>query len=197
MRRDQPSDVAPEPEPCQGLDHSDGVGASFTLVPQLYEELRSIAARLLRGELSGHTLQATALVHEAWLRLEKQGDRDETLKDASLRDLAIVAIRSMRQILVDHARHAKATKRGGHYQRIEPHGDLPATCTDIDTLLDLETALARLEARNPRLARIAEFRIFGGLSSAELAAVLELSPTTVKQEWSFARAVLARDLERT
>ncbi len=162
------------------------------LVPLVYAELRRIAGRYVRRERAGHSLQATALVHEAYLRLLK----DEDLSFESRAHFLGIAARSMRQILVEHARARDAEKRGGERRRITlDEGVASGGAVDVD-LLALDEALERLAAQNGEHARIVELRFFGGLTNEETAAALGISPATVKRAWAVARAWLFRELTR-
>lgn len=157
------------------------------LLPLVYDELHRLAERALQHEAPGHTLQATALVHEAYVRLV--GEREPQLKDRS--HFFALAARAIRRILVDHARAKKAAKRGGaDRRRITLAGladDLPTPAID---LLALEEALAELSAHDKRQADIVELRFFGGCSMEEIAAVLETPQRTIEAEWAMARAWL-------
>ena len=165
-------------------------GALDALVPHVYAELRRQADRYLSRQRTGHTLQATALVHEVFLRLIDQ-------KSVSFRDRAhffAVASRAMRQILVDHARRRHAGKRGGDATRLVlEDGTATVQPRGVD-LMALDDALARLEALDPEQARLVELRFFGGLTVEETAVVLACSPATVKRAWSSARAWLYGEL---
>ena len=162
------------------------------LVPLVYAELRRIAGRYVRRERAGHSLQATALVHEAYIRLLK----DEDLTFENRAHFLGIAARSMRQILVEHARARDAEKRGGERQRVTlDEGAAAGGPVDVD-LLALEEALDRLAALNADHARIVELRFFGGLTNEETAAALDISPATVKRAWAVARAWLFRELTR-
>jgi RNA polymerase sigma factor (TIGR02999 family) len=160
------------------------------LVPLVYAELRRIAGRYMRRERPGQSLQATALVHEAYIRLLK----DEDLSFENRAHFLGIAARAMRQILVEHARARDADKRGGERRRITLNegiaSDQPA---DVD-LLALDQALERLAARDAGRARVVELRFFGGLTNEETAAALGVSPATVKRAWVVARAWLFREL---
>ena len=160
------------------------------LAPLVYQDLRALARSHLRRERAGHTLQATALVHEAFFKL--QGQRSPW---HNREQFFAVASRIMRRVLVDHARARAAMKRGADAPRIELEDSLAVAseARSID-LLDLDRALERLTALEPRLARVVELRYFGGLSVEEAARVLECSDRTVKRDWSFARAWLLREL---
>lgn len=162
--------------------------AGETLLAQVYRTLRAIASAQLRGERASHTLQPTALVHEAYLRL--LGQRSVDWRDrAHFFGLAAV---TMRRVLVDHARARNARKR-----RREEEGvafTLAAGGEPEVELLDLDRALDAFAARFPRQARVVEMRYFADLELEEIAHCLEVSPTTVKRDWSFARAWLRAEL---
>ncbi len=168
-------------------------GAADELVTLVYAELRRMAKARLRDERPGHTLQATALVHEAWMRLMNQ-------HGASWQNRAqffAVAAQAMRRILVDHARKRSAAKRGDGTSSVDIDAlahVLSAPLPD-DRLLALDAALEELATLDPRQARIVELRFFGGLSVEEAADILGVSPTTVKREWSTARAWLFRAVQ--
>ena len=159
------------------------------LVPLVYDELRRIAASYLSHERAGHTLQPTALVNEAYIRLVQSESLE--LKDRA--HLLGIAARLMRQVLVDHARRRDAHKRGGHQARVTLTGGvaLGAGQREVD-LLALDAALEELGEKEPPLVRVVELRYFGGLSVEETAEVLGTSPRTVKREWAVARAWLRR-----
>jgi RNA polymerase sigma factor (TIGR02999 family) len=162
------------------------------LVPLVYQELRRRAAARLRRERPNHTLQPTALVHEAYLRLVNQ-DRVAWQNRAQFFG---VASEMMRRILVDHARRALMAKRSGGWIQV-PLGDGARVepTPDVD-VLDLNDALTRLAAFDPRKSRIAELRFFGGLSLSEAAHVLGVSVATVERDWQVARAWLYAALKR-
>lgn len=162
------------------------------LVPIVYDELRRIAHRQLRGERSDHTLDTTGLVHEAYLKLSRLdriewGDRAHFLAAAA---------GAMRRILVDYAVARRTGKRGGGRQRVPLDDVLILADERAEELLALDEALQRLAAESDRAARIVEWRYFAGMSIEETAAVLEVSPATVKREWVMARAWLNRELAR-
>jgi RNA polymerase sigma factor (TIGR02999 family) len=166
--------------------------ASEALVPLVYEELRRQARRALRREGEGHTLQATALVHEAWLRLDGQHDA----RWESRTQFLAVAAQMMRRVLVDHARTRRALKRGGGEVQVTL-GDAVnavAASNSVDVIA-LDDALARLAILDPRKARLVELRYFAGLSIPEAAATLGVSLATVGREWAVARMWLRRELE--
>lgn len=160
------------------------------LVPVVYRELRDVAGRVLSHERAGHTLQPTALVNEAYLRLTG-------LRQASFTDRAHffgAAANAMRRILVDHARRRDAVKRGDGWQRVSLD-DVPVAGFDpVLDLVELDEALDRLAEVAPPAARVVELRCFAGLSVDETAAVTGVSPATVKRQWTFGRAWLHRQL---
>ncbi|HOX24179.1 MAG TPA: ECF-type sigma factor [Candidatus Krumholzibacteria bacterium] len=156
----------------------------------LYDELRRIAARRLSREQPGHTLQPTALVHEAYLRLFDSGAVD-------WRDRAHFlgfAARVMRQVLVDHARRRAAAKRGAGARRVTLSDDVLSDDGDGFDLFDVNDAVERLAALDAELGRMTELRFFGGLTLDETALVLGVSRRKVAKDWSFARLWLAREL---
>jgi RNA polymerase sigma-70 factor, ECF subfamily len=162
------------------------------LLPLIYRELRRLAARALHRERSGHTLQPTALVHEAYLRLIDQ--REVTWQNRA--HFFAVAAQAMRRILVDHARARERVKRGGPQQQVtllEEHAVQETGSVDV---LALDQALTRLDRIDPRQRQVVELRYFSGLSIEETAAVLDISPATVKREWTMARAWLHAELTR-
>jgi RNA polymerase sigma factor (TIGR02999 family) len=174
--------------------HRGDVAASEKLLPVIYAELHRQAARAMRRESETHTLQPTALVNEAYLRLVDQ-DRVEWQSRAHFFG---VAAQMMRRILVDHARGHRAVKRGAGMPRMsldgsEAAGDLAAHGDDA-SVLDLHDALERLAVLDPLQARLVELRYFGGLTIEETAAALDRSPATIKREWAIARAWLRREL---
>jgi len=167
----------------------DGAAAS-ELLPLVYDRLRAIARERMRQENVGHTLQATALVHEAYLRLVG----DEAMSWSSRAGFYCAAAQAMRRILIDHARRRGRVKRGGGLNR-QPLDAIDLAITDdADDVLALDAALNRLAERDARAAKIVELRFYAGLSVEETAAALELSDRTVKREWSFARAWLFKEL---
>jgi RNA polymerase sigma-70 factor, ECF subfamily len=165
--------------------------ALAALIPLVYDELRRLAAHYLRRERPGQTLQATALVHDVYLRLLQ----DSHLSWQSRAHFFGIAARSMRQILIERARARGAAKRGGDHVRVtfdpELMVRLPESAIDLEALDD---ALTRLAALDPELARVVEVRFFGGLSIEETAEALSVSPATIKRRWTLAKAWLARDL---
>lgn len=160
------------------------------LVPIVYDELRRQASGYLRRERAGHTLQTTALINEAYIRLINQ-------KNPQWENRAhffAIAAKIMRQILVDHARTRGRAKRGGSAVRVSL-SEATALIKDPDiNILEIDEALKRLEALDPHQSRIVELRFFSGLTVEETAAVLDISPATVKREWSVAKAWLHREI---
>ncbi|HZN12103.1 MAG TPA: sigma-70 family RNA polymerase sigma factor [Blastocatellia bacterium] len=160
------------------------------LLPQIYGELRRLAGHYLRRERPGHTLQPTALVHEAYLRLI---DVKEVDWQNRAHFFGVAAVR-MRHILVEHARSRRAAKRGGGEYRLSlSEADRPAEERDVN-LLVLDDALRRLEGFDSQKARVVELRYFGGLTIEETAEVLQVSPATVKRDWRMARAWLRSEI---
>ena len=163
-----------------------------SLLPVVYQELRRLAASYLRRERPGQTLQPTALVHEAYLRLMK----DKPGRWQNRAHFCAIAAHSMRQILIERARARGAQKRGGARQRVTlDEGLMPGGERSID-LIALDEALERLHQQSERQSRIVECRFFGGMSIEETAVALEISPATVKRDWSMAQAWLLRELQR-
>lgn len=161
------------------------------MLPLVYDELHRLAAGYLGRERPDHTLQPTALVHEAYLRLVRQRDVDWRNRAQFLG----LAAGIMRRILVNHARDRAAAKRSGDRERVSLSlVEAPTGNPDVD-LLALEAALERLAALDPRKARVVELRFFGGLTTEEVAAVLAISRATVERDWSFARAWLYDAIE--
>lgn len=166
-------------------------GAADKLIPLVIEELRRLARLQLRSERSGHTLQPTALVHEAYLRLVTDQARD-------WRDRAHfigVSVSVMRRILIDHARRKRALKRGGTDTFVSAgEDDAVLSNEQAEQLIALDIALDRLDQMNSRQRQVVELRHFGGLSLEETAEVLNVSPVTVKRDWLAARAWLKAQL---
>jgi RNA polymerase sigma factor (TIGR02999 family) len=162
------------------------------LIPLVDNELHRLARHYLRGERAGHTLQSTALVHEAYLRLVNQGP----FGVQNRAHFVAVAARLMRQILVDYARGRQAAKRGdGTKLALDDAMELPeAQSFDVIALDDALNDLSRLDERQ---GRIVELRFFGGLSIEETAGIIGISPATVKREWASARAFLSSEMAKT
>ncbi len=168
-----------------------GNQAAFNdLFPLVYAELRRIAAREMRREKPGRTLQTTALVHEAYLRLLK--DASHSFENRA--HFLGIAAHAMREILIERARARVAQKRGGQAVRVTLEDMLLPTQGPSVDVLALDEALQRLARLDERHARVVELRYFGGLSVEETAAALDLSPATVKRAWTLARAWLYREL---
>src|SRR3954469_14318774 len=163
------------------------------LFPVIYGELRRVAGRYLSRERRNHTLQPTALVHEAWLKL--QNERRVQVQGRT-HGLALAA-QAMRRLLVDHGRHQKRQKRGGGAAPIALDDLVKAATTGavpVEDLLTLEAALTRLEAVDPRAAQVVSLRFFSGLSAPEVATHLGVSLRTVEADWTHARAWLKREM---
>lgn len=164
------------------------VDALQRVTPLVYAELKSLANRALRGERAGHTLQTTALVNEAYLRLLNQ----EATPRASRAQFLALAAQAMRRVLVDHARRRLAAKRPSSDQRISiDEIDLPEFAND---LLGLDEALQRLVLISPRQAKVVDLKFFAGLELEEVADILEIARPTVVRDWRMARAWLRREL---
>ncbi len=198
--------MEPEPGDVTGLLAELTKGnqeAASKLMPLVYDELHRIAERHLRRERSDHTLQPTALVHEAYLKLVGRPPKEFRSRAHFL----ALAARVMRNILVDYARRRNAGKGPGH-RVIVPLDEVPDVCVVLtpsqsaqliqsEELLRLDDALGRLSERDPLEGKIVELRFFGGLTVDEAAEVLNVSPSTVKREWSFAKAWLHGELKQS
>jgi RNA polymerase sigma-70 factor, ECF subfamily len=163
------------------------------LFPTIYGELRRVARRYMERERRNHTLQPTALVHEAWLRLQNERGSEWQGRTHGL----ALGAQAMRRLLVDHGRRQKREKRGGGAHPVSLDDLMKAGATDsvpIEDLLTLEAALTRLEAVDHRAAQVVVLRFFSGLSNAEVAEHLGLSLRTVEGDWMHARAWLKREL---
>lgn len=173
------------------LAHHQGDGEAFQqLVPLIYEDLRQIARRQLARSGMSPTLSATALVHEAYFQLV-----DETKVDWQSRGhFFAIAARSMRRILIDYVRERRAQKRGGDQVHVELDPNAIAVEQQAETLLALDQALGTIASFSERLARVAECRLFGGLSEEETAAALGISLRTAQREWQRARAWLQKEM---
>lgn len=167
-------------------------GAGDAVLSRVYDELRRIAGSQMGREASGHTLQATALVHEAWMSMV--GPEGEALSWDSRAHFFGAAALSMRRILVDRARRVQAEKHGGNMRRQPLEGVDQAFDPDEVDFVALDVALDQLQARDPRAAKVVELRFFAGLSVEDTAQVMEVSERTVAREWSVARAWLAREV---
>jgi RNA polymerase sigma factor (TIGR02999 family) len=175
------------------IENGDQV-ATERLLPIVYDELRRLARAQMAHERAEHTLQATALVHEAYLRLV--GDTGWTWKGRG--HFFAAAAEAMRRILIEYARRKNAVKRGGQRERIDLDDELPAIATpmgNFDDLLALDEALTKFAIEEPAKAELVKLRYFAGLSFEEAAAALQISLTTAKRHWAFARAWLYEALE--
>lgn len=175
------------------LPESAGMRHPDELLPLVYEKLRMLARQRLSAERSDHTLQATALVHEAYVRLA-----EDNVLFASALHFYHAAAQSMRRILVDHARARGRDKRGGpeplrRLANLSTVLDLAST-DNSEEILAFDESICRLEVQMPEAAQVVRLRFFAGLSIAETASAMEISPRTVDREWQFARAWLYRDL---
>ena len=164
-------------------------GAADQLVPLVYGELHKLAVHYMRAERGDHTLQPTALVHEAYMRLVDQ--RNASWQNRS--HFFGIAAQAMRRILVDHARRKRAGKREGGDRVTLDESVAEAPQRSVD-LIALDDALNKLAALDPRQARVVELRFFGGLDIEQTAESLGISPATVKRDWTFARAFLQREM---
>ena len=197
QRRDDATTMtAPEPHDVTRLLQeleAGRPGAADQLAPLVYDELHMLAVRAMRREDEGHTLQPTALLHEAFFRLVGQR---ETAWQSRAHFYGIAAT-AMRRILLDHARRHRAAKRGSGLRVTLDDSVASAAGVDGGRVLDLialEDALQRLEALDPRQARVVELRFFAGFDVEETAHALDVSTATVKRDWAFARAFLKREL---
>lgn len=190
-REDAPSNTSRISEILASWGHGEP-SAREALIPLVYDELRRIARRHLRGERPNHTLQSAALVHEAYFRLLEI----EAPPWQNRAHFFGVAAQLMRHILVDHARNRLAAKRGGGAQRLTLDTKLVRLRKPEMDLVALDDALNELAAFDPQQSRIIEMRFFGGLSIEETATVLDISPATVKREWATARAWLQREMSK-
>lgn len=169
----------------------DGRASPEAVFPLVYAQLRDLARRQMSGEAAGHSLQPTALVHEAWMRLgghESVGWQGRAHFFGS-------AAEAMRRILVDHARSKHAQKRGAGSRRLPLDAVELAAADDPWQVIVLDEALARLEQHDPRLASVVRLRFWAGLQETEVAELLQMSERTVRSDWKLARAWLARELE--
>lgn len=167
--------------------------ATDELLPLVYDELRRLAARKMHHEKASHTLQPTALVHEAFLRLLGNSDDQSWQGRAHFFGAAAEA---MRRILIESARRRSAEKRGGDRRRTDlAHVDAAVEAEDTESLLALDEALEKLEQSDAKLARLVKLRYFTGLTVEQTADILELSPRTVKRNWAYARAWLKREMQ--
>jgi RNA polymerase sigma factor (TIGR02999 family) len=173
-----------------GTSRGDRKQASDRLYEAVYAELRRIAGGLMRHEREGHTLQPTALVHEAYLKLVDQ----TRIAWQNRAHFFGIAARAMRQILVDHARRHQADKRGGQWQRVTLDENLEDPAQLGVEILALHEALEKLSQHDERMARVVELRVFAGLQAQEVAYVLSVSKRTVDADWKVAKMWLGREL---
>ncbi|UCD75652.1 MAG: sigma-70 family RNA polymerase sigma factor [Phycisphaerales bacterium] len=166
--------------------------AAVRLLPVVYDELRRLASGFLRRERPDHTLQATALVHEAYLRLVDPSE----LHFENRAQFFSIAATAMRRILVNHAKARARLKRGGGLHRVEFNEDAAAANTRHLDLVALDEAMDRLAEIDPKKAQIVEMRYFGGLTEAEIARAIDVSPRSVRRGWVFARSWLRSELAR-
>lgn len=160
------------------------------LVALVYDELSRLASRALRGQRVGHTLTTHALVHESYLNLVVRSVGESK----SRAHFFALASKVMRRVLIDHARHRRAQKRGGDQVHVTLGSAAAATTPDFEQLLDLEAALTALAKKDERLAEVVECRFFGGMTVDETAEALDISRRTVEREWTRAKAYLYRAL---
>lgn len=171
--------------------------AAGELLPLVYDELRALASAYFRGERASHTMQPTALVHEAYMRLVDQ----TSIKWNSRNQFFVVAAKAMRNILVDHARAKGRSKRGGDWQRVSLSGAARAEGgsdsgeLSLEEILAIDEAMTRLAALDERKARLVELRFFAGLSGEDAARILGIARSTAADEWRMARAWLYRELK--
>jgi RNA polymerase sigma factor (TIGR02999 family) len=166
--------------------------APAALLDLVYHELRRLAARRMAGEAPGQTLQATALVHEAWLRLI--GDENRRFENRT--HFFAAAAEAMRRILIERARRRHTVRHGGHYERVHLQEDMLASPDDDEQLLSLNDALQKLELKHPIQAQVVKLRYFAGMSNEEIAALLGVALSTVKNYWNFSKAWLFREIKR-
>lgn len=164
--------------------------AESRLLELVYPQLKKIAGKYLRHERTGHTLQATALVNEAYMQIAGQMDKEWQNRS----HFYAVAAQSMRRILVDYARQRNAAKRDGNRQQVELTDAVAIASDRLDEILAIDEALSRLAEFDPRRSKVVEMRFFGGLTVEETAAALSVSPDTVMRDWRLAKAWLLREL---
>ena len=169
--------------------HAGDTQAAESLLPLVYAELHRLAKGYMRRERPDHTLQATALINEAYLKLV-----GEDIDWNSRAHFIGLAANVMRRVLVDYARAHNAEQRGGGLQRVEMQDELAISAAQLDEVEHLDEALKKLEKENPRQARVVELRYFGGLSVEQIGALLGIAPRSVKRDWALARIWLFRQL---
>ncbi|MCB9850635.1 MAG: sigma-70 family RNA polymerase sigma factor [Phycisphaerales bacterium] len=168
--------------------------AAEQLLPLVYEELRKLAHDRMAGEAAGHTLQATALVHEAYLRLLRPDGEDPGWCNRG--HFFAAAAEAMRRILIDRARAKRSDKRGGKRQRIELDPAQLTVDAVPEELIDLDDAIQKFSAVEPKKAELVKLRFFSGLSMDECAEIMGLAPRTARDHWAYARAWLFREMTR-
>jgi RNA polymerase sigma factor (TIGR02999 family) len=174
-----------------GIEQGDPTAAN-RLLPLVYEELRNLAAQRLKHERPGQTLQATALVHEAYLRLV---DVDQAQQWNSRGHFFAAAAESMRRLLVEKARRKKRLRHGGEHRRVDLDTELFISNQADDSLLSLDEALTRLAAEEPEAAEVVKLRYFAGMTIEQIAAAMNISVRTVNRHWTYARAWLYDQLK--
>lgn len=181
-----------EPESESGKSSEERPEDSSDFLAVVYDELRRLAAHKMAGESGPQTLDATALVHEAWLRLEKSGGESRW---SHRRHFFNAAAEAMRRILIDRARAKKCLKRGGEFEKVELfESRIEAPCED-DEVLELSDALERMASEKPELAEIVRLRYFVGITWAEIAELLETSESSLLRKWRYAKAWLRMAME--
>lgn len=176
----------------QALERGEGRAAE-QLLPLVYDELRRLAAHKMAGERAGQTLQPTALVHEAWLKIAGEGNAQFANRQHFFKAAAV----AMQQILIDIARRKQRLKHGGNAGLDELHESRIAMAVPSEELLAVNEALAALALEDPQAAEVVQMRYFVGLTIPEIAAALDLAPRTVDRHWAFARAWLKRTIRTT
>lgn len=166
--------------------------AAGELLPLVYEELRAIAGQMMRAGRPGHTLQPTALVHEAWLKIDRASGGGIEARDRG-HFMAIAAV-AMRQVLVNHARDRRAQKRGGDAVRVPLDDHVDMIESKAGNVVEFDDVLRRFETDHPRAAKVVELRVFGGLTIEEAARAIGVADSTISEDWRFARVWLAREL---
>lgn len=188
MRRAQVNDVT---QILNALQQGDAHAAE-QLLPIVYEELRRLAAYKMSGESAGHTLQATALVHEAWLRLV--GSNQQNWQNRS--HFFAAAAEAMRRILIEHARRKQSLKRGGEFERVNLDESELVLTAPPDELLAVDEALDKLAAEDPNAAQLVKLRYFVGMTMEEAASALGMATRTAERLWTYARAWLHREIRK-
>ena len=174
----------------RAMKNGDG-SAAGKLLPLVYEELHRLASAFMRRERPGHTLQPTALINEAYMRLAGNG-----VDWQSHQHFIAVAAKVMRRILVDYARAHNAEMRGGDLERVELNEEVAVARDRSEEVLAVDQAMAKLQAENPRQAQIVELRYFAGFSVEEVAKILDISPRSVKRDWRDAKEFLFFEIKK-